>query len=66
VGDLAQAPLDFMVGTALPLAGLAMLHLMAEIRTAADARWLQMVNYVVAGVLYRRGEDRKVVSPQWQ
>lgn len=46
-----KLPLIFMAGTALPLAGLAILHLMAEITTAADARWLQMVNYVVAGVL---------------
>lgn len=46
-----RLPLIFLVGTLLPLAGLALLHLMVEIATAADSRWLQMINYVVAGVL---------------
>lgn len=47
-----KLPLIFVAGTVLPLAGLVLLHLMMEVTTAADARWLQMAGYVVAGVLF--------------
>lgn len=46
-----KLPLIFVAGTALPVAGLGLLHLMMEATTAADARWLQMANYLVAGVV---------------
>lgn len=46
-----KLPLILVAGTALPVAGLVLLHLTMDITTAADARWLQMANYLVAGVL---------------
>lgn len=46
-----KLPLIFVLGTALPLAGLGLLHLMMDINTPADERWLQMANYVVIGIV---------------
>lgn len=46
-----KLPLIFALGTALPLAGLGLLHLMMDINTPADERWLQMANYVVIGIV---------------
>lgn len=45
-----KLPLILLAGTALPLAGLGALHLLAEPSTAA-ARWLQIANYLVAGLV---------------
>jgi hypothetical protein len=45
-----KLPLILLVGTALPLAAAVALHLGAD-PNAADARWLQTMDYVVAGVV---------------
>ncbi len=46
-----KLPLIFVVGTAMPLALAVALHLGFEPKIAADARWLQTMDYVVAGVV---------------
>lgn len=47
-----KLPLIAVVGTLLPLAGLALVHLLADPQPeAADARWLQMLDYVVGGAV---------------
>ena len=46
-----KLPLILVVGTALPLAVLALLHVFGPDAPAGDARWLQMANYVVLGVV---------------
>jgi hypothetical protein len=46
-----KLPLILAVGTALPAAVALALHLAADQGSAADARWLQTMDYVVAGVL---------------
>lgn len=46
-----KLPLIFLVGTGLPLAALALLHLLVEPASAAVVRWLQMANYLVIGVV---------------
>lgn len=47
-----KLPLIFAAGTALPLAGLALLHLLAQpTALGTDPRWLQMANYLVTGVV---------------
>lgn len=46
-----KLPLIFLVGTGLPLAALALLHLLVEPASAAVLRWLQMANYLVIGVV---------------
>jgi hypothetical protein len=46
-----KLPLIFLVGTALPLLGLAVLHWLAEPSNAAAQRSLQMADYIVIGVL---------------
>ena len=46
-----KLPLIFLVGTALPLAAAVALHLGTDAQAGADARWLQTMDYVVAGVV---------------
>ena len=46
-----KLPLILLVGTALPLAAALALHVFAEQGSAADARWLQTMDYVVVGVV---------------
>ena len=46
-----KLPLILLVGTALPLAAAVALHLLTDAQNAADARWLQTMDYVVAGVV---------------
>ena len=46
-----KLPLIFVVGTAMPLALAVVLHLGFEPKIAADARWLQTMDYVGAGVV---------------
>ena len=46
-----KLPLIFLVGTALPLAAALALHLFTDTESAAQARWLQTMDYVVAGVV---------------
>ena len=46
-----RLPLIFLVGTALPLAAVVALHLATDVQSAAEARWLQTMDYVVAGVV---------------
>jgi hypothetical protein len=46
-----RLPLILLVGTALPLAAAVALHLFADLPTEADLRWLQTMDYVVAGVV---------------
>ena len=46
-----KLPLIFLVGTALPLLVAVLLHLLSNDESDAHARWLQMVDYVVAGVV---------------
>ena len=49
---LRKLPLIALVGTLLPLAGLALVHAVAApVVSAADARWLQMIDYVVGGAM---------------
>lgn len=47
-----KLPLITLAGTVLPLSGLALVHFLADPEpVAAQARWLQMVDYVVGGVV---------------
>lgn len=46
-----KLPLIFLVGTALPLLVLLALHLFSHNDNPAQARWLQMAQYVAAGVV---------------
>jgi hypothetical protein len=46
-----KLPLILLVGTALPLAAAVALHWQADAQSAADMRWLQTMDYVVAGVV---------------
>ena len=46
-----KLPLIFLVGIALPLAAAVALHWGADLQSAADARWLQPMDYVVVGVV---------------
>ena len=46
-----KLPLILLVGTALPLAAAVALHVTSDLQSAADARWLQIMDYVVAGVV---------------
>jgi hypothetical protein len=47
-----KLPLILLVGTALPLAAAVALHLAADPTDAARLRWLQTMDYVVAGVVF--------------
>jgi uncharacterized membrane protein len=46
-----KLPLIFLVGTAIPLAAAVALHLLTNQDNAAQQRWLQTMDYVVAGVI---------------
>lgn len=47
-----KLPLIALVGTLLPLLVLALVHLLADTQaSAAQLRWLQVVDYVVGGVV---------------
>lgn len=46
-----RLPLILLVGTALPLAAAVALHLLTDAQSTAEARWLQTMDYVVAGVV---------------
>jgi len=46
-----KLPLILLVGTALPLLVAVLLHLLSQDDSAEHARWLQMADYVVAGVV---------------
>jgi xanthine/uracil permease len=46
-----KLPLIFLVGSALPVAVGLVLHLMSDPLDTAAARWLQTMDYVVAGVV---------------
>lgn len=47
-----KLPLIALVGTLLPLLVLGLVHWLADRQAgAADARWLQMIDYVVGGVV---------------
>jgi hypothetical protein len=47
-----KLPLIALVGTVLPLLCLGLIHLSADAQPdTAEARWLQMMNYVVGGVI---------------
>ena len=47
-----KLPLITLAGTALPLLCLALVHLLAEpVLDASEARWIQMMDYVVGGVI---------------
>ena len=46
-----KLPLILLVGTALPLAAAVALHVTTDLQSASDARWLQTMDYVVAGVV---------------
>ena len=47
-----KLPLIALAGTLLPLAVLALLHLLSSPdASAAETRWLQMIDYVVGGVV---------------
>ena len=47
-----KLPLIALVGTALPLLCLALMHLLGEpVPDASEARWIQMMDYVVGGVI---------------
>ena len=47
-----KLPLITAVGTALPLLGLALVHLLADPEpSAAESRWVQMMDYMVGGVI---------------
>jgi len=46
-----KLPLILLVGTVLPLAAAVGLHLWTDAQDAADERWLQTMDYVVAGVV---------------
>lgn len=47
-----KLPLIFLAGTALPLLALGLVHLLADPQASAQqARWLQMADYVVGGMV---------------
>lgn len=47
-----KLPLILLVGTALPLMVLGLMHLLADPQASAqEARWLQLADYVVGGVV---------------
>jgi hypothetical protein len=46
-----KLPLILLVGTALPLAVALALHWWADPQNASQLRWLQTMDYVVAGVI---------------
>jgi len=46
-----KLPLIFLVGTAIPLAAAVALHLFTDQDSLAQSRWLQIMDYVVAGVV---------------
>lgn len=46
-----KLPLIFLVGTAVPLVLLVVMHLLTDSTGSADMRWLQTMGYVVAGVV---------------
>jgi hypothetical protein len=46
-----KLPLIFVVGTAVPLALAVALHMLTEQTSAVQSRWLQTMDYVVAGVV---------------
>jgi hypothetical protein len=47
-----KLPVILLVGSALPLLGLGLVHLLADPQASAQqARWLQMADYVVVGVV---------------
>jgi hypothetical protein len=46
-----KLPLILLVGTALPLAAAVALHMVTDQSSASDMRWLQTMDYVVAGVV---------------
>ena len=46
-----KLPLIFLVGTAAPLAVAVALHLGSDLEVSANARWLQTMDYMVAGVV---------------
>lgn len=47
-----KLPLIAAAGTLAPLVALALVHLLASPQTsAAEARWLQMIDYMVGGVV---------------
>lgn len=47
-----KLPLIFLAGTALPLLVLGLVHLLADPQASAQqARWLQMADYVVGGMV---------------
>lgn len=48
-----KLPLITLAGTVLPLLCLALVHLLADSEpVAAQARWLQMLNYMVGGAIF--------------
>jgi NO-binding membrane sensor protein with MHYT domain len=46
-----KLPLILLVGTALPLLAALALHLGTDVQDATQLRWLQTMDYVVAGVV---------------
>ena len=46
-----KLPVIWLCGTALPLLVVGMLHWLSADTSAAEQRWLQMADYVVAGVV---------------
>jgi hypothetical protein len=46
-----KLPLIFLVGTVVPLAAAVALHLWKDQTSAAQLRWLQTMDYMVAGVV---------------
>ena len=46
-----KLPLILLVGTSLPLAVAVGLHLLTDAQNLAETRWLQIMDYVVAGVV---------------
>lgn len=46
-----KLPLILLLGTALPVGVAVVLHLLTDAEQAAQARWLQTMDYVVAGVV---------------
>jgi hypothetical protein len=46
-----KLPLIFLVGTTIPLAAAIALHVLTDKDSLAQARWLQIMDYVVAGVV---------------
>lgn len=46
-----KLPLILLVGTALPIVALGLLHWLSVDTSAADQRWLQMADYIVVGIV---------------